>query len=103
MVRRPPRSKRTDTLFPYTTLFGACRRYRPRHGAPPRDARGSRDREGGCAPTRALTTRDAGKHLPMTGRWRRAAATPIECLTHGPYRILVALSHARGCTRWELR
>src|SRR3546814_15973533 len=21
MVRRPPRSKRTDTLFPYTTLF----------------------------------------------------------------------------------
>src|SRR3546814_4340659 len=21
MIRRPPRSKRTDTLFPYTTLF----------------------------------------------------------------------------------
>src|SRR3546814_4801348 len=36
MIRRPPRSTRTDTLFPYTTLFrsrlgdqiygGACRR-----------------------------------------------------------------------------
>src|SRR3546814_12680542 len=31
MIRRPPRSTRTDTLFPYTTLFrsrielGACR------------------------------------------------------------------------------
>src|SRR3546814_19819929 len=29
MIRRPPRSKRTDTLFPYTTLFrtfrGCCR------------------------------------------------------------------------------
>src|SRR3546814_5637893 len=34
MIRRPPRSTRTDTLFPYTTLFrssprtGAARRYR---------------------------------------------------------------------------
>src|SRR3546814_1915176 len=27
MIRRPPRSKRTDTLFPYTTLF------RSQHGA----------------------------------------------------------------------
>src|SRR3546814_6475064 len=26
MIRRPPRSTRTDTLFPYTTLF---RSYRP--------------------------------------------------------------------------
>src|SRR3546814_11779621 len=28
MIRRPPRSTRTDTLFPYTTLFrsGRCRR-----------------------------------------------------------------------------
>src|SRR3546814_18687346 len=24
MVRRPPRSSRTDTLFPYTTLFRSC-------------------------------------------------------------------------------
>src|SRR3546814_2165510 len=30
MIRRPPRSTRTDTLFPYTTLF----RSRCRHGAP---------------------------------------------------------------------
>src|SRR3546814_13814172 len=29
MIRRPPRSTRTDTLFPYTTLF------RARHLAPP--------------------------------------------------------------------
>src|SRR3546814_9547632 len=32
MIRRPPRSTRTDTLFPYTTLFRsiieACRIYR---------------------------------------------------------------------------
>src|SRR3546814_9174491 len=24
MIRRPPRSTRTDTLFPYTTLFRSC-------------------------------------------------------------------------------
>src|SRR3546814_1234964 len=26
MIRRPPRSTRTDTLFPYTTLFRSIRR-----------------------------------------------------------------------------
>src|SRR3546814_13972804 len=32
MIRRPPRSTRTDTLFPYTTLFrsGRDRRYERR-------------------------------------------------------------------------
>src|SRR3546814_5259283 len=32
MIRRPPRSTRTDTLFPYTTLFRSLRR--SRHGVP---------------------------------------------------------------------
>src|SRR3546814_15447434 len=32
MIRRPPRSTRTDTLFPYTTLFRSVRR-RNRSGA----------------------------------------------------------------------
>src|SRR3546814_4145012 len=27
MIRRPPRSTRTDTLFPYTTLFRSFRRF----------------------------------------------------------------------------
>src|SRR3546814_3705521 len=29
MIRRPPRSTRTDTLFPYTTLFRAYARLQP--------------------------------------------------------------------------
>src|SRR3546814_13430643 len=44
MIRRPPRSTRTDTLFPYTTLFRS-----PRPGAPaPAEGNGQaerRDRE----------------------------------------------------------
>src|SRR6056297_3885902 len=37
MIRRPPRSTRTDTLFPYTTLFRS-----PAPRAPPRPACRSR-------------------------------------------------------------
>src|SRR3546814_5192573 len=36
MIRLPPRSTRTDTLFPYTTLFRS--RPRPLAAAPPADA-----------------------------------------------------------------
>src|SRR3546814_1008526 len=46
MIRRPPRSTRTDTLFPYTTLFRSRAPFRPR--ARPRDRGDGADRfEGG--------------------------------------------------------
>src|SRR3546814_11573026 len=35
MIRRPPRSTRTDTLFPYTTLFRSAGRSAPRRSAAP--------------------------------------------------------------------
>src|SRR3546814_5733842 len=35
MIRRPPRSTRTDTLFPYTTLFRSARPDHHRRGARP--------------------------------------------------------------------
>src|SRR3546814_15533082 len=41
MIRRPPRSTRTDTLFPYTTLFRSQILLRPRAG-PGRQVRRSR-------------------------------------------------------------
>src|SRR3546814_20682893 len=34
MIRRPPRSTRTDTLFPYTTLFRSEARRHRVHGGP---------------------------------------------------------------------
>src|SRR3546814_4886554 len=37
MIRRPPRPTRTDTLFPYTTLFRSC-------GAPPQSRTPARGR-----------------------------------------------------------
>src|SRR3546814_1588133 len=48
MIRRPPRSTRTDTLFPYTTLLrsSGCKRrrtdaaaFRPGHGGNSRQSR----------------------------------------------------------------
>src|SRR3546814_1800770 len=42
MIRRPPRSTRTDTLFPYTTLF--------RSAGCPQDGGQEADREEDCGP-----------------------------------------------------
>src|SRR3546814_13828209 len=36
MIRRPPRSTRTDTLFPYTTLFRSRNRTYCPHSVPPK-------------------------------------------------------------------
>src|SRR3546814_13211476 len=45
MIRRPPRSTRTDTLFPYTTLFRS-----PRH-------------DGGCVERRAARSLSGRRHV----------------------------------------
>src|SRR3546814_18022155 len=56
MIRRPPRSTRTDTLFPYTTLFRS-RRERPA----PRNARpGGRHRSPARHDRAGGNTRSAG-------------------------------------------
>src|SRR3546814_1417544 len=48
MIRRPPRSTRTDTLFPYTTLFRfASHRRRRRERAEPGHERDDPERGGG--------------------------------------------------------
>src|SRR3546814_13966309 len=46
MIRRPPRSTRTDTLFPYTTLFRSLRGGRRFCSGRRRLRRGSRGRRG---------------------------------------------------------
>src|SRR3546814_20294320 len=57
MIRRPPRSKRTDTLFPYTTLF------RSRDEGP--QGRGSRVRGGDRHRRDACALPRAGRRLPL--------------------------------------
>src|SRR3546814_4129675 len=58
MIRRPPRSTRTDTLFPYTTLFRSHRQV------------ACRGLSGGTA------GRDALRHVARLRRWRPADRVP---------------------------
>src|SRR3546814_2209704 len=49
MIRRPPRSTRTDTLFPYTTLFRSCVFCHSQHDVrPPTDAMLGTGKESVC-------------------------------------------------------
>src|SRR3546814_6425967 len=62
MIRRPPRSTRTDTLFPYTTLFRSLR-LGDRRAARPLGAEVElepRHREGAVGAVRGLSLRSAG-------------------------------------------
>src|SRR3546814_5809576 len=52
MIRRPPRSTRTDTLFPYTTLFRSARAL-PAAGGARREVRRPGDVGAGCRLRRA--------------------------------------------------
>src|SRR3546814_4691795 len=62
MIRRPPRSTRTDTLFPYTTLFRSRGDPRTRsRGRPSRPPRPSADDDAADRPGRA------GREDPRTG------------------------------------
>src|SRR3546814_7509975 len=67
MIRRPPRSTRTDTLFPYTTLFRSTRRRG--HLAQQRDRAALAQRR---ADRTAFDARaDAAAELPGRHRGRR--------------------------------
>src|SRR3546814_4448890 len=70
MIRRPPRSTRTDTLFPYTTLFRSRRRRsEPRRG-----------RLGDTPAHQALRALDlAGRGADGTGRLRHRAGQALPC------------------------
>src|SRR3546814_13987761 len=69
MIRRPPRSTRTDTLFPYTTLFRSGRACR--FGA--RDAGGDR---GARCPAQRPVRRLSRPERAVVSAWLLAALLP---------------------------
>src|SRR3546814_9106435 len=68
MIRRPPRSTRTDTLFPYTTLFRSGEHRR-------RWRRRSRGRQSGCVHGR-FSVRLSGNSRSSNARSSSATVTP---------------------------
>src|SRR3546814_7570390 len=71
MIRRPPRSTRTDTLFPYTTLFRSGRR----------QGRGAPRLRG--LPELAQAVRPCADHDRVYRMSARAAARAIDALRRG--------------------
>src|SRR3546814_11370068 len=73
MIRRPPRSTRTDTLFPYTTLFRSKRRHGKK--APDRDdAERATPAERLADPRRERHADDIGERQPHEHRRDRTRA-----------------------------
>src|SRR3546814_8514311 len=91
MIRRPPRSTRTDTLFPYTTLFRSTR-WRAGHPAPAhatgRPTDRSAARPGGlpaAASTRAIRGRAA--HCCRTHRRSEEHTSELQSLMRISYAV----------------
>src|SRR3546814_19586525 len=87
MIRRPPRSTRTDTLFPYTTLFRShpARQIEPaqhlngeeRGGAPQHEA--EHDARGGIPGVRrSEDDRDEDERRQVTDDHAHARAEPLD-------------------------
>src|SRR3546814_10798042 len=77
--RRPPRSTRTDTLFPYTTLFrspAGCRPRRASDSPPAPHVRSVRPAHNGRPATTPLPDRPAHRHNGAGHRWRWRAPVP---------------------------
>src|SRR3546814_7486843 len=77
MIRRPPRSTRTDTLVPYTTLF------RSKNHALIRQACGQRDFEAICAAIAAWADHE--------DPWLKRAATTFKAGSPGSARLSYSL------------
>src|SRR3546814_14390241 len=93
MKRRPPRSTRTDTLFPYTTLFRSLRLAHPggRRDDPLRLSAADRGRPaaGDGARVRLAVLR--------SGARRRPAAVGAPVLSVRTPGVLCRLSDSNGC------
>src|SRR3546814_11473773 len=87
MIRRPPRSTRTATLFPYTTLFRSCLRHVL--AAPGRDEVRAVIRSGGHPGRRATTA--------VARRARRAGSRSEEHTSE--LQSLMRISYAVFCLK----
>src|SRR3546814_18614357 len=91
MIRRPPRSTRTDTLFPYTTLFRSAR---ARPSSPHVRARDP------YAPNHQYGVDPAASAMRLTGQRQRHNASAADYTEAGNSSDLI--NRGRGKRRWEV-
>src|SRR3546814_2764866 len=77
MIRRPPRSTRTDTLFPYTTLFRSLHPRRWRQHRDPARARSARATDAAVGGRARRAADAAAARQPGIGRALRARAPAL--------------------------
>src|SRR3546814_6453992 len=110
MIRRPPRSTRTDTLFPYTTLFRSCLKLHVPRGPTASVRRQPCDtaRAGGIyahrVPMRSLTIRECRSAIGLTAwGWRGGAEADEKCLRSEEHtselQSLMRISYAVFCLK----
>src|SRR3546814_3775250 len=90
MLLPPPRSTRTDTLFPYTTLFRSCSTITKRHGANVVIA---------VFPDAHATVRPPARRPPRPAGWRRSpGSVPARSEEHtSELQSLMRISYAVFC------
>src|SRR3546814_4697102 len=93
MIRRPPRSTRTDTLFPYTTLFRSCPWHR-RTAA----GRGSSSYPSACPKSRWLIP-PCRERLAIFREWRRSEKPDRSEEHTSELQSLMRISYAVFCLK----
>src|SRR3546814_6784506 len=90
MIRRPPRSTRTDTLFPYTTLFRSPDAAGPRHSpASLRESERARRGQVHEPDTVARFGRADHRTAPSAARFRRSEehTSELQSLMRNSYAV----------------
>src|SRR3546814_1499656 len=92
MIRRPPRSTRTDTLFPYTTLFRSALLFSP-------ERKGTRTRKTSWPTPGSSRTKDADRSdfRPRCARWNRSEEHTSELQS------LMRISYAVFCLKKKIK
>src|SRR3546814_3065676 len=91
MIRRPPRSTRTDTLFPYTTLFRS-------RGHPPAQHAGL-NRNGPANSKPICSARPARTPVRRASHARRSTPTPRSEEHTSELQSLMRISYAVFCLK----
>src|SRR3546814_19811332 len=94
--RRPPRSTRTDTLFPYTTLFRSRRSYQPGSGSLTRMTVSNEDRS---APARISSGVRHTSAVLDGSAWRRSSSTARSEEHTSELQSLMRISYAVFCLK----
>src|SRR3546814_8645597 len=109
MIRRPPRSTRTDTLFPYTSLFRSCRPGLSHHRAGSAgDDRGAAAAGGGqrraCPHERAVCQKGRTESSPAQACRRSEEHTSeLQSLMRSSYAVFCLKKKRQKTTRTTLQ